>query len=69
MRLETSNANLSIKLNDSEKQNDSLKDQIGSLNEKQRKLENEIQSYEHNLDSKNNEVKIDYLINILIKCA
>jgi len=69
VRLETSNANLSIKLNDSEKQNDSLKDQIGSLNEKQRKLENEIQSYEHNLDSKNNEVKIDYLINILIKCA
>lgn len=69
MRLETSNANLSIKLNDSEKQNDSLRDQIGSLNEKQRKLENEIQSYEHNLDSKNNEVKIDYLINILIKCA
>ena len=58
MRLETSNANLSIKLNDSEKQNDSLRDQIGSLNEKQRKLENEIQSYEHNLDSKNNEVKL-----------
>jgi uncharacterized coiled-coil DUF342 family protein len=69
VRLETSNANLSIKLNDSEKQNDSLRDQIGSLNEKQRKLENEIQSYEHNLDSKNNEVKIDYLINIILKCS
>lgn len=69
MRLETSNANLSIKLNDSEKQNDSLRDQIGSLNEKQRKLENEIQSYEHNLDSKNNEVKIGFLINVIIKCA
>lgn len=50
-------ANLNIKLDESEKQNGSLKDQISTLTEKLASKENHIRTIQNDLDSKNNEVK------------
>lgn len=59
--METNLTNVSIKLEESEKQIQSLKLQIETLNEKLRNRENKIHDLESDLVAKNNEVLMNFL--------
>lgn len=56
MKLESNNANLTVKLSDSEKNNDSLREHISNLSATTQKQDDQMRQLENELDEKNDEV-------------